>query len=63
MYIKIYVNEFLLVNFVIKVFKSVNWYECEIWDMFGIFFKNYFDLWRILIDYGFEGFFLRKDFF
>jgi len=43
-------------------FKSSVWAEREIWDMFGIFFSNHSDLRRILSDYGFEGFPLRKDF-
>jgi len=61
-HIKTYINEFVPINSVIKIFKSANWYEREIWDMFGIFFKNHKDLRRILTDYGFEGFPLRKDF-
>lgn len=44
------------------IYKGANWYEREIWDLFGIFFKNHPDLRRILTDYGFEGFPLRKDF-
>ena len=43
-------------------FKNYGWLEREVWDMFGIFFFNSFDLRRILTDYGFEGFPLRKDF-
>jgi NADH-quinone oxidoreductase subunit C len=44
------------------IFRSGNWFEREIWDMFGIFFTEHPDLRRILSDYGFEGFPLRKDF-
>ena len=45
-----------------SVFRSANWFEREIWDMFGIYFLNHSDLRRILTDYGFEGYPLRKDF-
>jgi len=62
MHIKTHVNEFTPINSVVKIYKSANWYEREVWDMFGIFFKNHNDLRRILTDYGFEGFPLRKDF-
>jgi len=61
-HVKVNINEFSPVNSLIKIFKSANWYEREIWDMFGIFFKNHTDLRRILTDYGFDGFPLRKDF-
>jgi len=44
------------------LYNSANWIERECWDMFGIFFTNHPDLRRILTDYGFEGFPLRKDF-
>jgi NADH dehydrogenase (ubiquinone) Fe-S protein 3 len=44
------------------IFNSANWLEREAWDMFGIFFRNHPDLRRILTDYGFDGFPLRKDF-
>lgn len=47
---------------VTPLFHSANWLEREIWDMFGIFFVNHPDLRRILTDYGFTGFPLRKDF-
>lgn len=46
----------------ISIFGGSNWLEREIWDMFGIAFSNHNDLRRILTDYGFQGFPLRKDF-
>ncbi len=61
-HIKIKITEFTAVPSIIRIFKNANWYEREIWDMFGIFFKNHKDLRRILTDYGFDGFPLRKDF-
>jgi len=45
-----------------SIYNSANWLEREVWDMYGIFFFNHSDLRRILTDYGFEGFPLRKDF-
>lgn len=51
-----------LAESVSKLFPAAFWLEREVWDMMGIFFKNNTDLRRILTDYGFVGFPLRKDF-
>src|SRR5690606_17235512 len=45
-----------------KLFSSSVWLEREVWDMFGIIFTGHPDLRRLLTDYGFDGFPLRKDF-
>lgn len=49
-------------NSVEEFYKSANWLEREVWDLYGLFFLNHSDLRRILTDYGFRGFPLRKDF-
>jgi len=56
------VKEFEVVYSLYNVFKSSNWSEREIWDLYGIFFKGHINLNRILTDYGFKGHPLRKDF-
>jgi NADH-quinone oxidoreductase subunit C len=61
-YIKTFVNEWEVVPSVTQLFESAAWLEREVWDMFGVAFSGHTDLRRILTDYGFFGFPLRKDF-
>lgn len=60
--LKVLTTELIPVDSIEKIFSGASWWECEIWDMFGIFFLNQKNLTRILTDYGFQGYPLRKDF-
>ena len=55
-------DESTAVPSITKIYPSANWMEREVFDMYGISFKEHPDLRRILTDYGFEGYPLRKDF-
>ncbi|KAK2819681.1 hypothetical protein Q7C36_021327 [Tachysurus vachellii] len=60
--VKTYTDELTPVDSAVSVHQAANWYEREVWDMYGVFFANHPDLRRILTDYGFEGHPFRKDF-
>lgn len=60
--VKVFADELMPLNSVCAIFPNSNWWESEVWDMFGVFFNDHPNLVRILTDYGFEGYPLRKDF-
>lgn len=60
--VKICVNETMPVKSISFLFLGAIWWECEAWDMFGIIFARQKAIVRLLTDYGFHGYPLRKDF-
>lgn len=60
--VKVKVTEDEMVPSLVELHPSANWFEREVFDMFGILFSGHPDLRRILTDYGFRGYPLRKDF-
>lgn len=60
--VKTYTDELTPIDSVTPIYQGANWYEREVWDMYGVFFSNHPDLRRILTDYGFAGHPFRKDF-
>lgn len=60
--VKTYADEATPVESLVPLYEGANWFEREVYDLFGVFFVNHPDLRRIMTDYGFEGHPLRKDF-
>lgn len=60
--VKITTDEDTAVPSVTGIFSTADWFEREIWDLYGVYFDEHPDLRRIMTDYGFEGHPLRKDF-
>ena len=60
--LKVATNEDSAVPSVVAIWPAANWYEREVWDMYGVFFSEHPDLRRILTDYGFDGHPQRRDF-
>ena len=61
-FLRVWTDELSSVPSLVNIYPSVNWFEREVWDLFGIHFSGNDDLRRILTDYGFHGHPMRKDF-
>ena len=60
--VKTYADEATPIPSITSLYDGANWYEREVYDLFGVFFTGHPDLRRIMTDYGFDGHPLRKDF-
>jgi NADH dehydrogenase (ubiquinone) Fe-S protein 3 len=60
--VKTYADEATPVPSITSLYDGANWYEREVYDLYGVFFTDHPDLRRIMTDYGFDGHPLRKDF-
>ncbi|EXJ53936.1 NADH-ubiquinone oxidoreductase 30.4 kDa subunit, mitochondrial [Cladophialophora yegresii CBS 114405] len=60
--VKTYADETSPVPSITSLYDGANWYEREVYDLYGVFFTDHPDLRRIMTDYGFDGHPLRKDF-
>lgn len=60
--LKVETDERTAVPSLVDLYPAANWFEREVWDLFGVYFSGHPDLRRLLTDYGFEGHPLRKDF-
>ena len=60
--IRVSTNEYIPISTISDLYSSAGWLEREVWDMYGVYFSGHKDQRRILTDYGFSGYPIRKDF-